>query len=174
MSIFAATTMLLYLSSAAHHWLMPGKAKDFFEILDHAAIFLMIAGTYTPFSLGILWGPWGWLLMGVIWPLAIFGVLLKTMRGLQPPIFTISLYVAMGWLMVIAFPAVVGPYAHAGIPAPSRRRSGLYGGGWFFTWPGAFHITTWHGTFPWWSEPRAALPGGAALCLLMDAPRQVT
>lgn len=104
MSIFAATTALLYLSSTVHHWLKPGTAKDFFEVLDHAAIFLMIAGTYTPFSLGILWGPWGWLLMGVIWPLAIFGVLLKTIRGLQPPLFTISLYVIMGWMMVIAFP----------------------------------------------------------------------
>src|SRR5260221_658376 len=64
--IFALTTLLLYLSSAVHHWLLPGKGKDFFEVLDHAAIFLMIAGTYTPFALGILWGPWGWLLLGVI------------------------------------------------------------------------------------------------------------
>ena len=103
MGVFALTTMLLYLSSAVHHWLLPGKAKDFFEVLDHAAIFFMIAGTYTPFCLGILWGPWGWLLMGVIWPVAVVGALLKTMRGFQPPGSTITLYVLMGWVMVIAF-----------------------------------------------------------------------
>jgi hemolysin III len=63
----------------------------------------MIAGTYTPFALGVLWGPWGWGILGIIWPIAIFGVLLKTLRGLQPPISTISLYVLMGWLMLVAF-----------------------------------------------------------------------
>lgn len=103
MSVFAATAMLLYLSSAVHHWLKPGPAKEFFEVMDHAAIFLMIAGTYTPFALGFLWGPWGWLLMGIIWPLALFGVLLKTLRGVQPKAFTIPLYVLMGWTVAIAF-----------------------------------------------------------------------
>ncbi len=103
MGVFAATTLLLYLSSAIHHWLAPGRAKDLFEVFDHAAIFLMIAGTYTPIALGVLWGPWGWSILGLIWPIAIFGVLLKTLRGLQPPRFTISLYVLMGWLLFIAF-----------------------------------------------------------------------
>jgi len=113
MGVFAATTMLLYLSSAVHHWLLPGKAKEFFLILDHAAIFLMIAGSYTPLSLGILWGPWGWLLLGLVWPLAIFGVLLKCLRGVQPKLFTISLYVLMGWVALIAFKPLL---AH--MPAP--------------------------------------------------------
>ncbi len=103
MSIFATTTMLLYFASAVHHWLLPGPAKNFFEVMDHAAIFLMIAGTYTPFALGFLWGPWGWLLMGLIWPLALFGVLLKSLRGVQPRAFSISLYVLMGWTAVIAY-----------------------------------------------------------------------
>ena len=102
MGVFAATTLLLYFSSSVLHWLQPGKAKDCFEVMDHAAIFLMIAGSYTPFSLGILWGPWGWFLLSVIWPLAIFGVLLKTMRGVQSKFFSISLYVLMGWIIVIA------------------------------------------------------------------------
>ena len=105
MCTFAVTAMLLYFSSATVHWLRPGPAKRFFEVLDHAAIFLLIAGTYTPFALGILWGPWGWLLLALVWPLAIFGVLLKFIRGIQPRRFTISLYVLMGWLMVIA----IGP-----------------------------------------------------------------
>ena len=126
MGIFALATMLLYLSSAVHHWLLPGKAKDFFEVMDHSAIFLLIAGTYTPFSLGILWGPWGWLLLGVIWPAAVFGVLLETIRGLQPPGFTITLYVLMGWMMVIALKPLLAHMATAGLAL-------LLGGGLAYT-----------------------------------------
>jgi len=100
--VFALLAMLLYLISALHHWFLPGKTKDFFEALDHAAIFLMIAGTYTPFALGVLWGPWGWLLMSVIWPFAIIGAWLKTTRRVRRPFFTIALYVAMGWFMLVA------------------------------------------------------------------------
>jgi hemolysin III len=145
MSIFAATAMLLYLSSALHHWLTPGKAKEFLELVDHAAIFLMIAGTYTPFALGILWGPWGWLLMGVIWPLALFGVLLKAVRGLQPPVSTISLYVAMGWMMIIAFKPLS---AHM----PTTGLLLLLGGGisytggliFYFARRFPFHHLAWH------------------------------
>jgi len=145
MSIFAATTMILYLSSAVHHWLLPGKAKDFFEVMDHAAIFLMIAGSYTPFALGVLWGPWGWLLMGVIWPLAICGVLLKTIRGIQPPWFTISLYVLMGWIMVIAFKPLV---AHMPPPGLFLLLAGglAYTGGLIFYVARRFpyHHLAWH------------------------------
>lgn len=115
MSIFAATTMLLYFSSAVLHWLRPGRAKDFFEVLDHAAIFLLIAGTYTPFALGFLWGPWGWFLLGLIWPLALFGVLLNSLRGVQPRKFTITLYVLMGWMMVIALPPLLKHMPHTGL-----------------------------------------------------------
>ena len=115
MCIFALATLLLYLSSAIHHWLMPGRAKDFFEVMDHAAIFLMIAGTYTPFAVGVLWGPWGWFLLAVIWPLAILGVLVKMRRGIQPARFTILLYVAMGWLMVAAFPTLASRMDRSGL-----------------------------------------------------------
>lgn len=132
-SVFAVTAMLLYLSSATHHWLSPGKAKNFFEILDHAAIFLMIAGTYTPFALGVLWGPWGWTLLGVIWPLAILGVLLKSIRGLQPKLFTITLYVLMGWLIVIAFHPLSDH-----VPMPGLRL--IVGGGLAYTGGLVFYL----------------------------------
>ena len=145
MSVFAATTMLLYLSSAVHHWLRPGRAKDFFEVLDHAAIFLMIAGSYTPFALGILWGFWGRLLLGVIWPLAIFGVLSKTVRGLESPPLTIPLYVIMGWIMVFAFKPLF-----ALMPAPGLLL--LLGGGlaytgglgFYFARRIPYHHLAWH------------------------------
>jgi hemolysin III len=125
-SVFALTAALLYLSSATHHWLKPGRGKDLFEVLDHAAIFLMIAGTYTPFCLGVLWGPWGWLLLALIWPVALFGVWIKTTRGLQPARLTIPLYILMGWLMVIAFPAL---WAH--MPRPGLAL--ILGGGLAYT-----------------------------------------
>jgi len=133
MGIFALTTALLYFSSSVHHWLQMGRTKDFFEVLDHAAIFLMIAGTYTPFALGVLWGPWGWALMAMIWPLALCGVLLKTMRGVQPPAFSISLYVVMGWLMVIAYRPMV---AHV----PSEGLLLILGGGLAYTGGLVFYL----------------------------------
>jgi len=145
MIVFAAITMLLYLSSALHHWLMPGRAKDFFEVLDHAAIFLMIAGTYTPFSLGVLWGAWGWWLLGIIWPLAFFGVWLKTFRGLQPPRFTIPLYVAMGWLMVIAFPPLSARMPMPGLALILAGGIAYTGGLVFYQARGIrYHHLAWH------------------------------
>ena len=100
--VFIVTAMLLYFSSAAHHWLPAGPGKDTFEVVDHAAIFLMIAGSYTPFALGVLWGWWGVLLLSVIWPLALVGVALKAVRGIRRSWLTVALYVAMGWFMVVA------------------------------------------------------------------------
>ena len=73
-SVFSATAIVLYLSSTLYHALVPGKAKRVFRVIEHSAIFLLIAGTYTPFTLGILNGPWGWTLFGLVWALAVAGV----------------------------------------------------------------------------------------------------
>ena len=101
-AIFGATMINLYLSSTLYHALSMTRARRVFQILDHAAIYLLIAGTYTPFTLGVLRGPWGWTLFGLIWGLALGGLLLKTIGRLwKGPISTI-LYVAMGWIVVIA------------------------------------------------------------------------
>jgi hemolysin III len=100
--VFAGTAALLYLSSCIYHGLRPGKTKDFFEHLDHSAIFLLIAGTYTPFALNILSGFWGTLILLIIWPLALMGVILNLFRRSQPPIFSTLLYAGMGWFMLVA------------------------------------------------------------------------
>ena len=68
-SVFAGTVMVLYLASTLYHALPRNKAKRVFRVIDHSAIFLLIAGTYTPFTLGALRGPWGWTLFGVVWGL---------------------------------------------------------------------------------------------------------
>jgi hemolysin III len=101
-SVFAAAMILLYLTSTLYHALPRNRAKRVFQILDHAAIFLMIAGTYTPFTLGVLRGTLGWTLFGLIWALALAGVVLTAAGGVRYPKLSTSLYLAMGWLIVIA------------------------------------------------------------------------
>jgi hemolysin III len=101
-SIFSATVLLLYLTSTLYHALPRNRAKRVFRILDHAAIFLLIAGTYTPFTLGVLRGPWGWTLFGIVWGLAFAGVVLKAIGGVRFPKLSTVLYLAMGWLALIA------------------------------------------------------------------------
>ena len=97
-----ATLLFLYLASTIYHALPAGKAKQAFQVVDHCAIFLLIAGTYTPVTLGVLRGSWGWSLFGVVWGLAIFGVLCKTIFGAGSPRLSSWLYLAMGWLVVVA------------------------------------------------------------------------
>jgi len=101
-SVFAAAMVLLYLTSTLYHALPRNRAKRVFQILDHAAIFLMIAGTYTPFTLGVLRGTWGWTLFGLVWGLALGGVVLTAVGGVRYPKLSTSLYLAMGWLILVA------------------------------------------------------------------------
>ena len=101
-SVFAATMVLLYLTSTLYHALPRNRAKRVFQVLDHAAIFLMIAGTYTPFTLGVLRGTWGWTLFGLVWGLALAGVVLTAVGGVRYPKLSTGLYIAMGWLILIA------------------------------------------------------------------------
>lgn len=100
--VFAATMALLYLTSTLYHALAPNRAKRVFQIFDHVAIYLLIAGTYTPFTLGVLWGPWGWTLFGLIWALAVAGIVLKSVGGVRYPWVSTGFYVVMGWLILAA------------------------------------------------------------------------
>jgi hemolysin III len=101
-SVFTATVVLLYLASTLYHALPRGNAKHVFRIIEHGAIYLLIAGTYTPFALGVLRGAWGWTLIVLIWILAVAGVLLKSVGGVRHPRLSMVLYLGMGWLMVVA------------------------------------------------------------------------
>lgn len=101
-SVFCATVIMLYFASAVYHALPPGKAKRAFRIMEHSAIFLLIAGTYTPFTLGVLHGPWGWSLFGVVWGTALIGVSLKAFYLACHPLLFTSLYLMMGWVALIA------------------------------------------------------------------------
>ena len=101
-SVFGATMMLLYLSSTLYHAFPHNKTKRVFQIFDHGAIFLLIAGTYTPFTLSVLQGAWGWTLFGIVWGLAILGVVLKSVGGAGTGKLSTALYLGIGWLAIIA------------------------------------------------------------------------
>lgn len=101
-SVFASTMVLLYLSSTLFHALPVSRAKRVFQILDHAAIYFLIAGTYTPFTLGVLRGAWGWTLFGLVWGLAVLGTVIKCLGGVRYTTVSTWVYLAMGWLILIA------------------------------------------------------------------------
>jgi hemolysin III len=102
-SVFAASMVLLYLSSTLYHAMRGERAKRVFQVFDHVAIYLLIAGTYTPFTLGVMRGAVGWTIFGLIWGLAVLGIFLKAIGGaVRAPILSIILYLGMGWLVVLA------------------------------------------------------------------------
>jgi len=80
-AVFALTASLLYLSSTLYHAFPLGRVKNMFRLVDHCAIFLFVAGTYTPFTLGVLGGMWGWSLIAIVWSLALMGISLKAISG---------------------------------------------------------------------------------------------
>jgi len=100
-SVFAATLVLLYLASTLYHALPSPKAKPVLRVVDHGAVYLLIAGTYTPFALGPLRGPWGSLLFALVWSLALLGIVVTALGGLRYPRLTTGAYLALGWLGVV-------------------------------------------------------------------------
>lgn len=114
-ALFGVTLILLYLTSTLYHALPGERAKRLMRTLDHSAIYLLIAGTYTPFTLGVLRGPWGWTLLGIIWALALVGVVAKFTIGFRYPRLSTALYVAMGWLVIVAIQPLVASLTSAGL-----------------------------------------------------------
>lgn len=101
-AVFGTTLVLLYTTSTLYHGFRDAGAKRLMRKFDHAAIFLLIAGTYTPFSLVTLRGPWGWSLFGVVWGLAAIGVVLKFWFAGRFLVASTLIYVAMGWIVLVA------------------------------------------------------------------------
>lgn len=101
-SVFAATLVTLYATSTLYHAVPPSRTKRVLRVLDHIAIYLLIAGTYTPFTLGVLRGAWGWTLFGLVWGCAALGILFKALFGMRYPKLSTVGYVGMGWLAILA------------------------------------------------------------------------
>jgi hemolysin III len=114
-SVFAVSLIALYSASTLYHALPLSRAKEIFRVLDHAAVYVLIAGTYTPFTLGVLRGAWGWTLLGVVWSLAALGIVLKVLLGFRYPRASALLCVVMGWLAVAAIQPMVTRVPAAGL-----------------------------------------------------------
>jgi hemolysin III len=134
-AVYGATLVLLYTASTLYHSLPGERARRWLQKFDHAAIFLLIAGTYTPFTLVTLRGPWGWSLFGVIWGLALTGVVFKFLFAGRRDGLSTLLYVAMGWLVLIALKPLVAALPGGGL-------GWLVGGGVCYTVGALFYL--WH------------------------------
>ena len=132
-AIFGATLLMLYTTSTLYHALPGERVKSVLRRCDHAAIYLLIAGTYTPFLVGPLRGAWGWSLLAVIWSLALAGVLFKTMVGIRMPHLSTALYLAMGWLIIVA----IVPLLHH---VPGAGLAWLLAGGLCYTGGVVFYV----------------------------------
>ncbi len=114
-SIYGATLILLYSISTIYHSAKAGRMKDIFRQLDYISIYLLIAGSYTPFSLITLRGVWGWTLFGIIWALAVIGIFQEVLIGKKTRRYSLILYVVMGWLIVIAINPLIASLSSAGM-----------------------------------------------------------
>jgi hemolysin III len=99
--VFGASALLLFTTSVMYHSSTSPRLRPRLRLLDHSAIYVLIAGTYTPFALGVLGGTWGWTLFGLVWGLAAAGIIAKTMLGFRFPAASTLLYLAMGWIGVV-------------------------------------------------------------------------
>jgi len=132
-SIYAATLLALYLTSSLYHGVR-GLAKDVLRKLDHCAIYLLIAGTYTPFTLVTLRGAWGWSMFGAIWSLALLGIVQEIRYAKGARILSLVIYMSMGWLAVVAIQPLIAALGRAGF-------AWLAAGGLLYTAGIAFYAT---------------------------------
>ena len=113
-SIYGASLIMLYLASTLYHGFKSPRAKEMLRIFDHSAIYLLIAGTYTPFLLNTIRGPWGWSLFGTIWGLALLGITFKLIFGPKYDVLSTIFYLLMGWVVVIAIKPLLAALPLAG------------------------------------------------------------
>ena len=114
-SIYGGTLFVLYLIATLYHSFTSARAKRFFETLDHSAIFLLIAGTYTPFTLVTLRGPWGWSLFGVVWGISLMGIIYKIFFTGRHRVFSTLLYIGLGWMALLAFKPLLSALSPGGM-----------------------------------------------------------
>ena len=133
-AVYASTLVLLYGASTLYHALSATRARAVFRVLDHSAIFLLIAGTYTPFALVSLRGPWGWTLFGIVWGLAVLGIVAKAVFGTRWPILSTVIYVGMGWVVLVAVKPLVANVPPAAIAWLVAGGVAYTGGVVFYAW----------------------------------------
>lgn len=144
-TIYGITMLLLYVSSTLVHSFPPGKAKDLFEIFDHSAIYLFIAGTYTPILLVPLRSTLGWTLFGIVWGMAILGIIFKVFFVKKFVILSTIFYVLMGWLIILAWGPLTAEVPAAGITYLVVGGVMYSIGAVFYVWRSfTYHHMVWH------------------------------
>lgn len=144
-AIFGSTLVLLYAASTFYHALPSPRAKAVFRVLDHAAIYVLIAGTYTPFTLVNLRGGWGWALFGTVWALATLGVVLEAAAKHRMRVLSLVLYVGLGWLVAIAIKPLLASVATGGLVLLVTGGLAYTGGVVFYAWRRLpFNHAIWH------------------------------
>ncbi len=144
-SIFGASMVLLYTASTLYHSISQPRAKSVLRVLDHCAIFLLIAGTYTPFTLINLRGPWGWSLFGVVWGCALAGIVLRTVVGNRWRGLSVALYVIMGWVVLVAVKPLLGAVEPGGLILMLLGGIAYTAGIAFYGWRRLpYHHAIWH------------------------------
>ncbi|MEJ2592744.1 MAG: hemolysin III family protein [Candidatus Thiodiazotropha sp.] len=144
-SIYGATLIFLYTASTLYHGITQPKAKQVLQRIDHAAIFLLIAGTYTPFTLVNLRGAWGWTLFGLVWGLALLGVVLETLVKRRIRWLSLTLYLGLGWLVLIAIKPLLATVATGGLVLLLAGGLCYSLGVIFYVWRRlAYHHAVWH------------------------------
>lgn len=144
-SVYGATLILLYTASTLYHGIPLPRAKAVLQVLDHVAIFLLIAGTYTPFTLVNLRGAWGWTLFGGIWSLAILGVFLEITPLRRFRRVSLLLYLGMGWAVVAAIRPMLQSVAPGGLLLLLAGGLSYTLGVGFYVWRGLrYHHAVWH------------------------------
>jgi hemolysin III len=133
-SIYGAAMVVLYTASTLYHAIPSPRAKRVLQVIDHSAIYLLIAGTYTPFTLISLRGPWGWSLFGTVWGLAVTGIVLEIATARRWPAISIALYIAMGWVVVVATRPLVRALEPAGLALLVAGGIAYTGGLAFYGW----------------------------------------
>ncbi|WP_211103896.1 PAQR family membrane homeostasis protein TrhA [Skermanella pratensis] len=145
LTIYGSTLVLLYLASTLYHAVRHARAKLVFKTCDHAAIFLLIAGTYTPYCLLVMDGAWGWTLFAVMWSIAAFGVVFKILHTNRYARLSLMLYLCMGWLGVFAVGPIVANMATEGVLLLALGGLAYTGGVAFFLWESMpFNHAIWH------------------------------
>lgn len=144
-TIYGVSMLLLYTSSTLVHSFKEGKLKDLFEIFDHSSIYIYIAGTYTPFMLVAIRGPLGWSLFGIVWGIALFGVLFKAFFTKRFLFMSTIFYVVMGWLIVIAWGPLTAVIPSTGITLLVTGGIMYTLGTVFYVWRAfPYHHAVWH------------------------------
>ncbi len=144
-ALFGSSMFIVYLSSTLVHALPKGKAKNVFEIFDHSSIYLFIAGTYTPITLFLIRGRLGWILLGIVWGLAIGGIVFKAFLTKKFMFTSTLLYVLMGWMVIIGWHQIALHLNGKGIALLMTGGVCYTAGAVFYVWRGfPYHHAVWH------------------------------